>query len=235
MPNWADQEFAITGPAEDIDRFCALAVTGNFRRDHTLDDEPTFLFSKVCPIRPSDRRACADEHVDGVLFRFARTQVQAHFNIQTSWDLPRHFYLQRLLRDWPRLSFCCAINEEMNNFGGVLAGFDGIAVDAVEDYVVPYDRKAHAKRVRPLTARWDRLLRADRFWMAIRPLEYRRLAIYKAPATFDDMAWRFFFSTEEDCRRFAKRYKGTTIHRLVGRSWKAVRNWRTRTRRGAVV
>jgi hypothetical protein len=227
MPNWADQEFAITGPAEDIDRFCALAVTGNFRRDHTLDDEPTFLFSKVCPIRPSDRRACADEHVDGVLFRFARTQVQAHFNIQTSWDLPRHFYLQRLLRDWPRLSFCCAINEDMNNFGGVLAGFDGIAVDAVEDYAVPYDRKAHAKRVRPLTARWDRLLRADRLWMAIRPLEYRRLAIYKAPATFDDMAWRFFFTAEEDCRRFAKRYKGTTIHRLAGRSWKAVRLTKT--------
>lgn len=223
MPNWVDQEFAITGPAGDIDRFCALAVTGNFRRDHTLDDEPTFLFAKVCPIRPRDRRACADEHVDGVLFRFARTEIQAHFNIQTSWDFPRHFYLQRLLRDWPRLSFCCAINEDMNNFGGVVAGFDGIAEDAVEDYVVPYDRKAHAKRVRPLTARWDRLIKAGRPWRAERPFEYRRLAIYKAPTTFDDLGWHFYFSAEEDCRRFAKRYKGTTIQRLVGRSWKKVR------------
>ena len=223
MPNWVDQEFAITGPAEDIDRFCALAVTGNFRRDHTMEDEPTFLYSKVCPIRSRDRRACSDKPENGVLYRFTRSEVQAHFNIQTSWQFPRHFYLQRLLRDWPRMSFCCAINEDMSNFGGVVAGFDGIAVDAVEYYAFPYDRKTHARRVRPLAARWDRLLKAGRAWRVTRPFEYRHLAIYKASATFDEAGWHFYFSSEDDCRRFAKRYKGATIQRRVGRSWKAVR------------
>lgn len=231
MPNWAEQDFAIMGPAEDIDRFCALAVTGNFRCDHTLDDEPTFLFSKVCPIRPRDRRACADEHVDGVLYQFIRTRIQAYFRIQTSWDFPRHFYLERLSRDWPRLSFCCAINEDMNNFGGVVAGFDGIATDVVEGYADDYNRKAHARKVRPLTARWDRLIKAGRAWRAERPFQYRRLALYKAPATFDEVGWRFYFGSEDDCRRFAKRYKGTAIHRLVRRSWKAVRARKTAPRK----
>ncbi len=30
MPNWVDQDFVVVGPREDLDRFCALAVTGNF-------------------------------------------------------------------------------------------------------------------------------------------------------------------------------------------------------------
>ena len=223
MPNWVSQEFAIIGPAEDIDRFCARAVTGNFRADAPLDDEPTFLFSTVCPIRPRDRRACVDEHENGVLFRLLRTDIQAHFSIQTSWDFPRHFYLTRLLRDWPRLSFCCALNEDMESFGGVVGGFNGTVVDAVEDYEADYDRKAHARRVRAVTARWDRLLQADRPWRVERPLRFRTLAVYKGAATFDDLGWQFWFSSEEDCRRFAKRYKVAAVLRRTGRAWKKVR------------
>jgi hypothetical protein len=231
MPNWVDQEFAVTGPAEDIDRFCARAVTGNFRRDHTLDDEPTFLFSGVCPMRPEDRRECAEEHVDGVLFRFARTHIQAHFNVQTSWDFPRHFYLRRLPRDWPRLSFCCAVNEDMGNFGGVVAGFDRNAVDAVVDYGAGYDRKAHSRMVRSVIARWIRLLEADRPWRVTRPLRYRSLTSYQAFATFDEMAHQLNFDTEEECRRFARRYKEATVQHRVGRVWKEARRRKTRDRR----
>ena len=225
MPNWVRQDLAIMGPADDIDRFCALAVTGDFRADHTLDDEPTFLFSTVCPIRPRDQRACVDEHESGVLFRFKRTQIQAQFGILTAWDIPRHFYLTRLLRDWPRLSFCCAVNDEdMESFGGVVGGFDGAAVDAVEDYDGDYDRKAHARRVRAVTARWDRLLQADRPWRVVGLAAFLRTrATYKTAATFDYMGWQFWFSSEEDCRRFAKRYKVAAVLRRVGRAWKKVR------------
>ncbi len=223
MPNWVDQEFAVTGPAEDIDRFCAAAVAGDFRRDRTLEDEARFLFSGACPIRKGDRRACAEEHVDGLLFRFARTHIQAHFNIQTSWDLPRHFYLCRLPRDWRRLSFCCAVNEDMGNFGGVVAGFDGIPVDAVQEYGSGYDRKAHARLIRSVLTRWNRLLVADRPWRVIRPLRYRSLAIYKTYATFDEFACQFGFDSEEECRRFARRYSQSVIVHRVGRLWKKER------------
>jgi len=68
MPNWVDQEFAVIGPTT-TSIVLRAGVTGNFRRGHTLSDEPTFLFSKVCQ---SGRMtaACGDEHEDGVLFRF---------------------------------------------------------------------------------------------------------------------------------------------------------------------
>ena len=152
-PTGLNKKFAIIGSAEDIDRFCALAVTGNFRSDHELADEPTFLFAKVCPIRPRDRRACADEHGDGVLFG-----LSVHILRRTSRfvlrGLSAAFYLNRLLRDWPHLSLCCAVNEDMNSFGGIVAGFEGVAVNAVEDYDTKYDRKAHARRARALLTRW---------------------------------------------------------------------------------
>lgn len=223
MPNWVDQELAIVGPAPCIDRFCELAVTGNLRRDHTLEDEPKFLFSKVCPIRRGDRRACTDQHDSGVLLRFVRTDTQAHFDIITAWDLPRHFYQCRLLRDWPELSFCCAVNEDMESFGGIVAGGEGAVAFAVEDYEAGYDRKAHARRARPLLLRWRRIVEGGRSWRVELPFRHRRRAVFKADATFNDLATEFLFATEAQCCRFARRYRGAVVRRKVGRAWRRAR------------
>jgi len=221
MPNWVEQSFAIVGPKEDIDRFCALAVTGDFRRDHTLEDEPTFRFSDVCPIRRPERRQCQDEHETGVLCRFVRTDIQAQFEIQTAWDFPRHFFLERLPRDWPRLAFCCAVNEDMESFGGIVAGFNGAATCAVEDYDGDYDPKAHRRPARSLLTRWNRLIQDGRPWRVQLPLRDRSRTVFKGAATFDDMAVHFTFVNEAECRRFAGRYKGSIVQRQFGRGWRA--------------
>jgi hypothetical protein len=123
MPNWAMQDLAIVGPADDIDRFFSLAFTGSIHgRDIWGENEPTSLYSRVCPIRPRDRHAARGEHVDGVVFGYFRGDIQLHFHIWTSWSYPEHFYLHRFLRDWPRLAFCCAINEGCGGYGGIIEG-----------------------------------------------------------------------------------------------------------------
>jgi len=224
MPNWVEQDFVVIGPQEDIDRFCGLAVTGNLRSDHTLEDEPTFLFDKVCPVRKGDE-AADDEHEEGVLYRFVRTRVQALFTIQTSWDYPAHFYTRRLLRDWPRVSFCCAVNEDMHQFGGILAGFDGVAVNAVEDYGPSYNSGAHGRHARKLLVRWDALVNDGRLWLVdLMPRLFRHQA-WNIDATFDDTAKQLTFRTEEEARRFARRFKGANLlHRSArpGAMWRRV-------------
>ncbi len=201
MPNWVDQEFVIVGPREDLDRFCALAVAGNFRADHTLDDEPTFHFDLACPIRKQDARACGDEHRTAVLLQFLRSHTQACFQLQSAWTYPEHFYKVRLLRDWPTLQFCCAVNEDMGQFQGLMAGIGGVVTDHVESAEAPYHRRRHLRRIRALKRRWAAVERAGRPWVVWLPFRFRNRARYNADATFDTLGHMFHLPTEAEVRR----------------------------------
>lgn len=213
MPNWVDQEFVVVGPREDLDRFCGLAVTGNFRADHTLDDEPTFHFDRVCPITTADERDYADEPRTAVLFQFLRSRTQASFSMQSSWTFPEHFYKTRLLRDWPTLQFCCAINEDMGQFQGLMAGIDGVVTDHVESAEAPYDRRRYLRRIRALKRRWAGVERAGRPWVVVLPVRFRARAQYAADATFDVYGHMFHLPTEAEVRPLVRGRVAVRVYR----------------------
>ena len=220
MPNWVDQELAVFGPTKDIERFCALAVTGNFRRDHTLDDEPTFRFDLACPIAPGEAEACAEEHTAAVMFRYLRTQVFAHVEMQSSWDYPRHFYAVRMARDWPSLQFICAINEDMGSFGGLVARIGDEVIDLVADYEAPYDRRSHRRQMRKVQKRWAELVDADRPWRVELPLKFFQWLTYRADATLDITGTTLRFGNEVDVRRFVKGRKHAEVFKRSARTGK---------------
>jgi hypothetical protein len=215
MPNWVDQEFVIVGPRGDLDRFCALAVTGNFRRSHTLDDEPRFLFDRVCPITKAEARDCGDEHRTAVLLQFLRSHTQASFQLQSAWTYPEHFYKTRLLRGWPTLQFCCAVNEDMGQFQGLMAGIGGVVTDHVEGADAPYNRRRHLRRIRTLKRRWAGVERAGRPWVVLLPFRFRTRARYAADATFDVYGRMFHLPTETEVRRLVR---GRTAVRVCRRT-----------------
>ena len=218
MPNWVDQELAVIGPADDMARFCALALTGNFRRDHTLDDEPTFRFDLACPILPRDAKACLEEHTAAVLFRCLRAQAFLHVEMQSSWDYPRHFYARRMARDWPTLQFICAINEDMGSFGGIVARIDGEYTDLVADYDLSYDRRAHRRQMRKVQTRWEALVEGDRPWRVDVPLKFYQWLTYKADATLDITGTSLRFRSEDDVRRFVTGRRHATVLKRSART-----------------
>lgn len=204
MPNWVDQELAVLGPADDIARFCSLALTGNFRRDHTLDDEPTFRFDLACPILPKDAKACEEEHTAAVIFRSLRSNTFLRVEMKTSWDYPRHFYATRMARNWPRLQFNCAVNEDMGSFGGLVARIGGEYVDCVADYDTPYDRRSHGSRMGAVRKRWNALILGDRPWRVELPLKFYSHLAYRADATLDITGTTLRCRSREDVERFVK-------------------------------
>ncbi len=213
MANWVDQDLVVVGPREDLERFCRLAVAGNFRRDHTLDDEPTFHFDRVCPITATDPPECQDEHRTAVLFQFLRSRTQASFSMQSKWTYPEHFYETRLLRDWPALQFCCAINEDMGQFQGLIAGIGGVVTDRVESAEVPYNRRRHLRRIRALKRRWATVERDGRPWMVLLPFRFRARARYDADATFDAYGHMFHLPDETEVRRLVRRRSAVRVCR----------------------
>ena len=222
MPNWADQNFSVIGPPEDIDRFCALAVSGNFRRDHSLDDEPRFHFDRVCPYREADRPPYDDEHADAVLYQFTRSRTQAHFWMQSSWSYPEHFYTVRLPRDWPSLQFTCAINEDMGNYQGVIAGIGGTVTDTVEEcWREGYNRRRHLRRVRTLAGRWTAIDLADRPWVVVLPFRYRSRVHYDADARFFEEGHTLWLRTEAEVRRLLRGRTAAQVFRLSARTGRA--------------
>ena len=220
MPNWVDQELAVFGPADDMGRFCALALTGNFRRDHTLDDEPTFRFDLACPILPGDAEACIEEHTAAVLFRCLRAQSFLRVEMQSSWDFPRHFYETRMARDWPSLQFICAINEDMGSFGGLVACIDGQFIDLVADYEAPYNRRTHLRQMRKVQKRWGEFVEGDRPWRVDVPLKFYQWLAYKADASLDMTGTSLRFRGEDDVRRFAKGRKHADVFKRSARTAK---------------
>jgi hypothetical protein len=213
VPNWVDQELVVMGPRDELDRFCALAVAGNFRADHSLDDEPTFHFDRVCPITEADARDYEDEHRNAFLLTFLRSHTQASFAMQSSWMYPEHFYRIRLPRDWPALQFCCAVKEEMGQFQGLIAGIGGAVTDLVESTDTPYDRRRHLRRCRTLKRRWAEVERAGRPWVALLPLRFRTRARYAADATFDVYGHTFHLPSETEVRRFVRGRAAVRVYR----------------------
>lgn len=220
MPNWVDQDLFVIGPAVDLDRFCKRAVTGKFGRARTWREEPAFRFDRACPLRGKEKRI--DEHQSAILYRYVRSLTAAYFQLQTSWSYSEHFFLTRLPRDWPTLQFCCAVNEDMGNFGGVLAGIDGNVTDLVS---APSDVRAQRKRVRGLLREWRRIALQDRPWMVQIPLRYARRVTYGVDAVFkDEYANILYLRSERDVRRLVRRRKAALVLRKGARGvWTKVR------------
>jgi hypothetical protein len=221
MPNWVDQEFVVNGPREDIDRFCALAVTGDVRRGNIFDDDgPTFHFDRVCAISRADARACEDEHRSAILLQVIRSHTQAQFSLQSSWTYPGHFYATRLLRDWPTLQFCCAINEDMGNFQGLIAGIHGTFFDCVESADAPYNRRRHLRRVRVLKRKWAQAVEADRPWRVVFPFRFRRRIWYDVDAAFDECGNILQLRSEAEVRSVIRRRRAVRVFRRAARTGK---------------
>jgi hypothetical protein len=214
MPNWVDQEFVVKGPREDIERFCTLALTGDVRGANILDDDgPTFHFDRVCPIPKAEARACQDEHRTAILLQAIRSHTQAQFSLQSSWTYPGHFYATRLLRDWPTLQFCCAINEDMGNFQGLIAGIDGMFFHCVESADAPYDRRRHLRRVRALKRKWADAVEVDRPWIVVLPFRFKRRVSYDVDATFDECGNILQLRSEAEVRRLIRRRTALRVFR----------------------
>jgi hypothetical protein len=209
LPNWVDQDLFVIGPPSDLERFCERGVTGTFGRARkSWRDEPTFRFDRACPLCGTEKRL--DEHRSAILYRYVRSHTEAYFQLQTSWSYPEHFYLTRLTRDWPTLQFCCAVNEDMGNFGGVVAGIDGNITDLVS---APNDVRAQRKLVRQLMREWRRVASRDRPWMVQLPLRYIQRVQYGVDAVFEDeYANVLYLKSERDVRRLVRGRKSAVVY-----------------------
>ncbi|HXG88036.1 MAG TPA: hypothetical protein VNJ02_06855 [Vicinamibacterales bacterium] len=148
-----------------------------------------------------------------------RTRTQARFSMITSWDYPAEFY-NRLPKHWAHLSFCCSVNEDMEQFGGVLAVIDGKLTNLVRDYSGKYNTRSHAREIKALLKRWFEHLTASRDWRLMALTGRRKSVPFDAHFDDDD---RFFFLTPEDLVRFKTRYDGGAAMRRVGRTWTKTR------------
>lgn len=218
MPNWVDQDFFVIGPPSDLETFCERAVTGTFgRARRSWRDEPTFRFDRACPLRGKEKRL--DQHRSAILYRYVRSQTEAYFHLQTSWSYPEHFYLTRFAKEWPTLQFCCAVNEDMGNFGGVLASIDGNVIDLVS---APNDVPAQRKLVRRLLREWRSVTTRDRPWVVQLPLRYIQRVQYGVDAAFEDEYTNvLYLKSERDVRRLVRRRKSAAVYRRGARGkWK---------------
>jgi len=137
MPNWVDQEFAITGPQRTSTASVRWRFTGTSGVTTRWNDEPTFPLLKGCPRgqgHATGGRCAGMSMVDGVLFPVRSDPVKAHFSIQRSWDFAAAIStLAALLRDWPETVFLWVAMQRGHETtsAGSWPGIDGIAVDAV--------------------------------------------------------------------------------------------------------
>ena len=205
MPNWVEQDLVVVGPREDMERFVSLAVEVPPRQEQRQGWLPVFAFNRVCPLRPDEERSAEGDPEDGLILQVTWSHTAAYFFIHSAWQHPQHFYLVRLLRDWPSLSFCCAVNEELNQFGGLIAGIDGAVTDLVWDYDSRYNRRSHAGRISSLKRRFGRVLRDGRPFQVFLRFRPRPLRVhYGVDATFDQDGWPLYLRTEAECRRLIR-------------------------------
>jgi len=113
MPNWVEQNLHVVGSKADVDRFIR---TGFVRRSKGQFDDLLDL-RRLCPLQRREPKSTYT-HESAVVLRHYRTRTQAFFVMITSWDYPAEFYA-RLARHWPSLGFVCAVNGEMDDFGGI--------------------------------------------------------------------------------------------------------------------
>lgn len=211
MANWVDQDLHVVGRKADVDRFIRTGYTRHRRGE--LDD--LLHLDALCP-RPRGERRDPYEPTTAVVLNHLRTRTQVLFSMQTRNAYPAAFY-QRLASKWPTLSFVATVNEDMNNFGGIVAVIGGEVTDLVRDYSAGYDRRAHAREVRALLKAWGEFFSAERPWCVI-PKSAVEPGSMPFDAHFDDNFW-FFFRTREDAAAFRARYGAVTVMRRVGGKW----------------
>jgi hypothetical protein len=206
-PNWVEQELRVYGPANDLDAFCARAVTGSFAAAARPKDQASFLFDRACPRRGNERKI--DEPRVAMLHRFVRSNVEALFDLETGWKHPTNFYTQRLVREWPTLSFSVAVSEDMGNFGGVIVGIQG----EVTDLVWPQGRlREQRRRVRSLLSRWRKLTTSGRPWILTIPPVFRKQVRFPVDGVFtDEYAFGLYLQDEKDVRALLRTRKVTGV------------------------
>jgi hypothetical protein len=161
MPNWVAQNLFAVGPKSIVDRFVRVGFK-RCRRDACGCGDDELIFTRLCPLKRSERKI-AYSHDSGVVLAHYRTRTQACFWLITSWDYPAEFYA-RLPKGWPGLTFACAVNEDMGQFGGVIVVIDGEVHNLVRDYDSDYDRPGHRREVRAVLKRYFAFLVRDRAW-----------------------------------------------------------------------
>ena len=208
MPNWVEQDLEIVGPKPDLDRFLKKTLlVPKSAPERARYDGPMFRFARAC--RPSKRER-PNLVWDADAYVHWRTDIQCFIAFSTAVDYPRWFY-RALAKQWPTLSFACAVNEDMGQSGGVIVGLEGKCIDEVRDYRPDYRRSEHGRAIRPLLAMWRRVIRQGRRWTVTISKPWKHAA-YDADATFTDEGF-FYFRTEGEARAFAKKYRGTFVRR----------------------
>jgi hypothetical protein len=211
MANWVDQDLHVVGRKTAVDRFIRTGYTRHRRGE--VDD--LLHLDALCPPARGEKRHPYEPSTAIVLNR-VRTRTQALFSMQTRNLYPTVFY-RSLTRSWPEMSFVATVNEDMNNFGGVVVVHDGRLTDLVRDYGPGYDRRAHAREVRALVKAWGEFLTAGRPWCVI-PKTAVEPGSLPFDAHFDDNFW-FFFQTREEMVAFRARYGAERVMRQVGGKW----------------
>jgi len=125
-----------------------------------------------------------------------------------------------------------SLHHNMQNFGGLVAGIDGVVTDLVRGFTdlfvgarLPYNRRAHVRRVRALNARWSRLALEGRPFLVMLPPSARRRVRYDVDATLDQGGTDLYLRTEAECRRLLRRRRHALVWRRSPRneSWRKVR------------
>jgi hypothetical protein len=214
MPNWVFQDLHVVGSQAEIDRFFETGFIA--KKGDEIDDLLDFM--RLCPLRSRERKDTYP-HDSGVVLTHFRTRTQAVFSMITSWDYPAEFY-KRLAKHWPELAFVCSVNEDMEQFGGMLMVLNGVVSDRVQDYAGKYDSRGHAREVRALLKRWFAHVTAGRNWRLM--CDPGRRKALPVDAHFDDDL-RFYFRTREELARFKRRYKSGAVMRRDGRTWRSAR------------
>ena len=216
MPNYTTQDLHVVGNKADIDRF----IRTGFSRHHEGDFDDLLLFTRLCPLKRREAKTTY-MHDSGIVLTHFRTRTQALFSMITGNGYTPEFY-ERLARHWPGLSFGCAVNEEMNAYGGILLVHGGKYVNLVKDYDEPgYSRRIHAREIRKALNEWGKFLTAGRSWVVL-PFSAWEHRYMPFDAHFDDDFW-FYFKNAEDVARFKARYRTSGVLRLVDGKLKRTR------------
>ena len=213
MANWVDQDLHVVGRKTAVDRFIRTGFTRQCRGEWA----DWLHLDKLCPRRRGEKRDPHEPATAGVLGH-VRTRTQALFSMQTRNMYPAAFY-QRLATKWPDLSFVTSVSEDMNNFGGIVMVLDGKVTDLVREYDPGYNRRSHAREIRPIVKRWGEFLTAERPWSVI-PKTAIEPGSLPFDAHFDDNFW-FFFRTREDAPAFRARYGAVRVMRRVNGKWQS--------------
>lgn len=215
MPNWTKQQLHVIGKKADIDRFMRVGYT----RSHRGEPDDILHFDVICPpkLSPEDR---GHEIESGVVLTHWRTNNQACFSLITAWDYPADFYAA-IATEWPTLSYCCSVNGEMGDFGGLLMCLDGEFVNQVCDFDGTYDRRAHMRAARASLKRWMAFLTHDRGWRVMPHRAWQEGAM-RADAHFDGDFW-FYFRSPEAMATFRERYRCHHAQRRADGAWKRTR------------